>query len=713
MFRNLYYPERVHDLDVDKWVDYCVNAGATSVCMDVKTQAYLYYDSGFAPKDPALGSRDIALEISLAARRRGIKWSAYIAPSEFECLLESNKEECEKWQIRFEDGSLSSKYSPRTVFCWNSPYLELFCSILNEIALKYHPDGFYLDGVAFPCYYDKITCYCDYCRKRFYEEYGMQMPGVENLNSPSWPAFIQARRKWNAEVAEKIKKSIKSVDPEISIVANGIFGYHGWTCSMSPMAAWHFDLFCFEIPPSLLHRDIRPYGFSVGDNFLWKSAILRGLQRGCPGEYYTAFETQTRNEEIKLGIDLMNAAGTRISVAGRTNIVGIMKRIKEMEPFLTDLKPMPQVSVHFSENSHIFHHKSHIAIRDPEDSSEKDIFFNEIRAFFKAASDARYAVELLMDEDLANNDFRNSGLLILPDSAMLPEAFGDSLLSFLKGGGTAIATMETGTLDQNGNIFTDELIFNESGLKLIGHIKTRKPWVMARKDGKLEFENQIPAVPAQYLSFKEGILGDWLGEDIATHYRYLPMPLEERELYQLRKDENSVHLPQEALRVKVENDSWKVLATIKYLDEESGEWLETPGIISRKFGNGILIYIAFAFSFNSRNCHAWLRHLMKRLIELATGTPPIKIDAPSCVKTTFWRQGERQLIHFVNELSDLPDELEIERRIPVPVKVFIPDNAGSNVDIPIGEDGCEIIKTDKGVRIEKNTLLDRMLLSIY
>ncbi len=712
IFRNLYYPERVRGLDIDRWVDYYADAGATSVCMDIKSQAYVYYDSKLAPKDPVLGTRDLAAELAAAARRRGIKWSAYIAPSEFECLPEAKRRD---WHIRFEDGKRTMRYRGRrlpvrSVFCWNSPYTDLFLSILEEIAGRYRPDGFYLDGVAFPCYGEKIACYCPRCRERFQREFGMPLPTVRDLDAPAWPLFLQARRKWNAELAETIARRVRAIDPGISLVVNAVFGYHGWPCSMSPAAAKHFDFLCFEIPPGLLHRDARPPGFSVADNFFWKSAILRGLQQGRPGEYFTVFGPMTRPEEIRFGVDLVSAAGARLSVAGRrADMSAALARIKDMEPCLSGIVPDPQIGIHFSENTHVAYYKSHIGVRDPDESALKDPFFNEIRGLFKAALDARRPAELLMDEDLQQGDFRGARLLVLPNSAVLPMGFESVLLPFLEGGGSALATRATGTFDEAGRPASDEPICKGSGLKILGPIRTRRPWVLSREGGKLRFEDPVPPVPAQYLCFKDGPLSEWLGLELAAHHRSLPEPMEEREIQQLRQDEHSVHWPYETLRI-VAGASWTVLATIRYLDEESGGWMESPAILSRPVGAGTLIYAASSLAMGPLPYAAY-RGLVARLVDVAIGRNPVRIDAPASVKVTFWKQGGRRLIHLVNELSDQASEWEVEARIPVPVKIVIPRSVCRAVEVPVGGAACAVTRDDKAFTVSCPALSDRLVLA--
>ncbi|MFA7159657.1 MAG: alpha-L-fucosidase, partial [Kiritimatiellia bacterium] len=226
IFRNLFYPERERKLDIEKWVAYCARAGATSVALDIKTQAYALYNSKLIRKDPAIGKRDFAAELSKAARKHGLKWCAYIPPYQHESLREKGR----AWQERFEDGSIAAEKGGgfmKTSFCWNTPYLDLFCAILKEIALKYKPDGFYLDGMRYHGAGDRLTCYCDFCREKFRKEYGLPLPskkdGAERY-SKSMILFLKARKKWIADATRAVRKAVDSVDPEITLYLNNKYG---------------------------------------------------------------------------------------------------------------------------------------------------------------------------------------------------------------------------------------------------------------------------------------------------------------------------------------------------------------------------------------------------------------------------------------------------------------------------------------------------------
>ena len=92
MFRNLMFPERMKNMDVEKWVAYCKGCGATSVFLDAKSQAYVYYDSAILQKDPILGERDLVAEFKAAAERNGLKWGVYIAPREIDSMTSKMRE---------------------------------------------------------------------------------------------------------------------------------------------------------------------------------------------------------------------------------------------------------------------------------------------------------------------------------------------------------------------------------------------------------------------------------------------------------------------------------------------------------------------------------------------------------------------------------------------------------------------------------------------
>ncbi len=711
IFLNLFYPERFRTLDVEKWVDAFAKNGATSFCLDIKDQAYVYYDSKYAPKWDVLGTRDLAREFSDAVRKRGLKWSAYIAPMEFEWL--AGDKSYEDWQVRFEDGSTPpGNIWNRKRYCWNSPYAGLFLNVLREIAEKYHPDGFYLDGVSYLWFHERALCYCKYCRERFQREFNSEMPSASDVESEKWPLFIRARQKWNADIARRIRECIDSVDPRITLVTNCVFGFHGWTCSTQPETAKHFDFMCAEDPPGLFRSEKHPPGFSPTDTFFWKAALLRMLGGGKQGEFYSNYPLDVPLAEALFNIDLYCAAGMRTAMSvTRNDAAQLFGRLREMEPWTLNLTPAPEIVMHFSENTHIGGFRSHAAMPKMLDLDD-DPFFREPMAYFKAALDTHTALELVSDDDLDSGNLHGSKALILPDSRVLSEKFRSRMQDEIERGLRVLATMEPGTRDYFGKKIGTELLFEGSGLRSAGEIRTQKPWLIRWKNGKLEFEEPVPDADAKYLSFMDGPLENWIGENIHARLAFLSRPVEERQMKCLRDDENSVHFPFEAVRIKASGE-WKVLAGFKYLDAGSGKWRESPAILSRRFGNGEVIYLAFRLATCTEINPVWFRKLTEKLFRLlAAHEKTIEIKAPPCVKAVCFRQSGDRIIHLVNDLSPQPDDVFLEERIAVPVEITLKDVDATRVSVPVCGGTAVTADRSGNTTVSCAAMRDRMVLRI-
>jgi len=358
VFRNLFYPERERNLDIERWVAYCARIGATSVTLDIKTQAYALYDSELIQKDPVIGKRDFAAELSKAARRHGLKWCAYIPPYQHE----SQREKGRDWQERFEDGSIAAEKGGgfmKTRFCWNTPYLDLFCSILKEIASKYHPDGFYLDGMRYYAAGDRLTCYCDYCREKFRKEYGLALPSKKDGDerySKSMVLFLKARKKWIADAARAIRAVVDAVDPEITLYLNNKYGAGDWANSNGPEVFAPIDYLCREVIPTVVRGSVpyAPYGFSAGDIFMWECAAQRAGKQGKPGQLYVSLSPVMRPEDINLTTDLSCAVGAPFTMQEhRADTKKFLARVKIMEPFMKDIRPMAAIAIHYAEASQL------------------------------------------------------------------------------------------------------------------------------------------------------------------------------------------------------------------------------------------------------------------------------------------------------------------------------------------------------------------------
>ena len=65
----------------------------------------------------------------------------------------------------------------------NGPYYkEYIPAVLTEIVERYHPDGF-ADNSWMGLRVKQI-CYCENCRKKFREAYGLELPEAVDFDDP-------------------------------------------------------------------------------------------------------------------------------------------------------------------------------------------------------------------------------------------------------------------------------------------------------------------------------------------------------------------------------------------------------------------------------------------------------------------------------------------------------------------------------------------------
>ncbi|MEG0692990.1 MAG: family 10 glycosylhydrolase, partial [Oscillospiraceae bacterium] len=129
------------------------------------------------------------------------------------------------WRIVSKDSTVSREKGGRygLVCPTNSDYLEYAKEILTELLTTYEFEGLFLD---MPFWTD--ICYCQSCRKRFFEETGEEIPKIVNWDNPVWLKFAHSRQNWLNEFVNAITACVKSVKPNVSIEQNFAAVGSGW-----------------------------------------------------------------------------------------------------------------------------------------------------------------------------------------------------------------------------------------------------------------------------------------------------------------------------------------------------------------------------------------------------------------------------------------------------------------------------------------------------
>jgi hypothetical protein len=133
-----------------------------------------------------LEGRDLFGELTKAAHEEGLAVFA---------RMDSNRAHEEFFRAHPDWFSIDATGKPYKagelyITCINGPYYnEHIPSVLEEIAVKYHPEGF-TDNSWSGMGRDSI-CYCDNCKKSFQDKTGMELPSTKNWNDKAYRLWIR------------------------------------------------------------------------------------------------------------------------------------------------------------------------------------------------------------------------------------------------------------------------------------------------------------------------------------------------------------------------------------------------------------------------------------------------------------------------------------------------------------------------------------------
>jgi hypothetical protein len=724
LFRNLLFPERVKNLDVERWVKYGKDCGATSMFLDAKPHAYAYYDSAFVPKDPILGKRDLVAEFKKAAERHGLKWGAYLCPVQ----TNSVNSRGDAWQQRKADGATivplpGDSDWEHSFFCWNAPGLrELLSNVIMEIAEKYHPHGFYIDGM----YFDHRACYCETCKALYRNETGKEMPPrPPDWNSPDWFQYIRWRHHSIAEAARMVHEAAHKIDPRVTVVCNMPYPWCGWYAAQSAAQAHWLDLVGTEGHRS---TSANQAGFqTLAEQMGWLIGANRMLKGGKSIHLYTYFDPRTHLTEATTWNDLALAAGALPSVQEHCKLMKrVFARTKQIEPYLRGTVSAADVALHVSGISRDAYYRPADGPAVPE--SDRAVFndrgfFEETRGMFTGLLQAHFPTELVHLEDgLEETDLSPFRAILLPNSVYLAPRAVERLQKYVENGGTVVATMETALRDRNGIRQGKEVLWPGSGLKFKGEIETVRPWFMKfdSKGDVAEIEDDMPLAPDEFLVFKGGTK-PWLGEDTMLGDR--PGGTEVREGGQFR-DVPSCSLtfawggrssPAPVLAVEVAADrNWETKIAMRFRRSKEKGWEECPAMAVRPWGKGRVCYLNFQLgTLIFSTGHAWWKNLLAYVINETAEKGQLVVDAPPCVKVFAWWQPAKQryVLHLVNELSTA-GMVGLQRMdlVPVSAKVRIAWPGITSARKVVGDCGCSIKRAGRKWTVQVENLKDRAIL---
>lgn len=324
MWSPQWFEKSITDMDMHRFVDSLKKAGAQALYLwQGFTQDHFgvsYFDSSFTPVHRNLEpGRDHAQEILDACRQEGIRVIGYYSFPDAAVYAENPD-----WRQRDHEGNDISPehfwYRRFGGLCPNSPYREYLVARVMEIVDRYDFDGMYLpDSMHFMD--SPLGCYCPYCRRKYREQFGADMPVPrKNRCDPEWLRFLAWRSDSVREVFAEIARLIRTRRPGMLITH---FAFFNWSCNLDFETMIDQDDMVCDIPGwsgspdgESVSRDVNQI-WRVGKSAVW----LKGITCGKPvnihfGRFPYDREYQTIPEhEMRLGIFSIAMNGGTPSIA--------------------------------------------------------------------------------------------------------------------------------------------------------------------------------------------------------------------------------------------------------------------------------------------------------------------------------------------------------------------------------------------------------------
>jgi hypothetical protein len=188
--------------------------GAKVIARHIKTGSEgAWWPSAIGEIAPPAKERNLAKEIIGHAHREGLRILVYHRHMEDEGVAQAHPD----WISRDAAGKPYVKRG--TKVCLNSPYADFLLQRMFELA-ELGADGFYFDEV----HMEKGGCWCDFCKRQFKAETGLDHPAAVNVFDPVWHKLADFTNVSIERVFRTWRQALHARHPELVLM----IGSHTW-----------------------------------------------------------------------------------------------------------------------------------------------------------------------------------------------------------------------------------------------------------------------------------------------------------------------------------------------------------------------------------------------------------------------------------------------------------------------------------------------------
>ena len=518
------------------------------------------------------------------------------------------------------------------ITCALGPYnFDFMTEVTREIVSLYAVGGVFSNRWT-----GSGTCYCEHCRRNFYDAYHMDLPRTSDPKDP-------ARRNYRAWHEQRLfdlwrlwDDAIRKIRPTARYIANSGGG------ALSGMDMKTVG----ELAPTLFaDRQCRSgmmAPWANGKNGKEYRAALG--QKAIGGIFNTGIVAPYRwlnsyNSAAETRMWVLDGVANGLRpwvnhVSGTVHDKRELKVIEDLyqwhygaERYLRNEEPMARVAMVYSQQTAEFYGGSRARAKVEDHTL----------GMYQALIEARVPFEMAHDRLLDADRINRYKLLLLPNIAALSEAQCEQLRSFVSQGGSLLATYETSLYDESGNQRKDFGLADLFGVsfekRLEGPIQNAYFRVMKDARGRVSH----PLLKG--LEDAEILIGGTWQLDVKS-----PGPLENPALTWVPPVTN---LP-------MEKTYWTVRQT------------DTPGVYMRQIGKGRVVY--FPWDIDRLYWEVMAQDhgvLLRNAVEWATNEArPVEVTGLGMFDITIWKQKDSMTVHLVNLTNPMAMRPNIHELIP-------------------------------------------------
>src|SRR5579872_282082 len=625
-------------------------ARLTSAMLYCKSHAGLcYWPTKHGKMHEGIGGRDIVGAMVRELRARNIAPCAYYSIVFDNWAVEQHPE----WRQRMVGGGDLRNVVRYGTCCPNHPeYRAYEMAQLEDLLSSYRFDAIFLDMIFWP-----LICACDYCRARYRNEAGEDIPGEVSWTSRAWCEFQAARERWIDEFTRDLMTQVQSVSPGIAVTHNFAPALANWVLAQ-PFAAARHDTFVagdlygdrveqLVVSKMLLHlSETRPAEFmtslcvNLADHVRIKSEEQMRVQVAAASAMSSGF----------LFIDAINPDGT-VNDDVYDRVGHVFADSEPYEQFLGG-EPVEDVAVYFSGHSQMDFAENG-PLTNFVASRNRYPHLDAVRGACRALASAHIPFGVITRRQIDELD--RFKVVVLPNVLRMDAEEARALREYVRRGGRIYASRYTSLVETDGTLHDDFMLADVFGASYAAE----EQGVFVYLKPAADFVARAIA-PQKFVSFR------------TTHDPIRP-PISLCGVPRLRAATTGTTLATLTLpygypsRGSVNDHRWASI-------HSSPPWedLGVPMMVSNEFGKGRAIYSPLSIEGSSGDAESRLFIASTR--SLLDGGASFSAETHPAVWMSVFDQEDRSrlMISLLNFQAELPT-------IPVPAKFSIRAPGGGKI----------------------------------